>query len=724
MKVGVIGAGMSGLSVAHFLNKRGVEVEVLEGAPYIGGFAHSFSWNGHTCDWAAHRLFTHDEHILQTIQNLTPLRTHNRVSAVYMGGRWLKDPVDAVQLCWRFFPRNTFSIPWSYLTRDKDLPETSFKNYCRARFGKRLEEFLFSPYTEKMFGIPSDQISVEWARKKVRLAGPLDVIKQGTKTKFNYFYYPKNGGYGVICDALLAPIKDRLRLNARMTRLEHQDGRIIRVHYERDGQPAVLEADHIVSTIPLTHLCRMLGHEAPLTYRAVSAVYVHVNKPQTTPNHWIYYMDGDAAVNRLCEFKNLNPDSGPPETSVVCAEVTDCERPDFQEKAVRDLAESGIFSMEQVLDTTVVRRDYSYPVYRCNYEADVDKAMAHLAQFRNLHSVGRAAQFEHMEIDDCLESALQLVRELTADEKAALTEARSDLPVEPMVAVVVVDSHHDSLAEACVQSFIETGYSQKQILFVTTDKKRGEQLAGRFNNIHTLVEPSARGAAALFNKGILKALKGLLADFVLLAQSNTQADKDTISNLVRIAQRDPESGIVVPQIRLADKPDVIWSIGIQFRKMPPSTKNIGRGQPADKYRQSREVDFAVSSGMLVSREAIEKAGLFDPGFSCYYEDLDFSSRVRARGFRIRYVPEARLYHQDTTDLPSSEFYSAWGESFVRYYRRYMKPLWLKIPIHLGYLLFREALSGGITRIPALCRGAWRGLHRRLGRAPTLNDAVE
>lgn len=722
MKVGIIGAGMSGLSTAHFLHKKGVEVEILEADSVVGGFAHSFQWNGHTCDWAAHRLFTHDEHILQLIQSLVPLRTLNRVSAVRLGGKWLKDPVDAVQLCTRFFPKNTWSIPWTYLTRDRKLPETSFQSYCLARFGSRLEEFLFSPYTQKMFGIPMDQLSVEWARKKVRLSGPLDVIRQGSKTKFNYFYYPKNGGYGTICDALMAPVRDRIRLNARMTGLEMDGNRIARVRYEQDGQARLLEADHFVSTIPLTTLCAMTGHEPPLTYRGVSAVYVHVNKPQTTPNHWIYYMDGDVAVNRLCEVKNLYPQAGPAETSVVCAEVTDCDRPDFLEKSIRDLAASGVFRMDQVLDTTVVRREFSYPVYRCDYEKDVDQAMEHLARFRNLYTVGRAAQFEHMEVDDCLESALQCVRELTAQATVTVSEQRSSLPVEPRVATVIADTGEMDALLRCVDSFLAADYSQQKIVVVTHDGERQARLQADHPAVQVLQDASVRGLPSLYNKGIVAALREHQADFVLLVQSNTHADPDLLAKLVRVAQRDPEAGILAPQIRLAEDPENLWSIGLRFRRFPPSTKNIGRGRPAAEFAQSREVEYAVSCGLLIAREAFERAGLFDPGFSCYYEDMDFSRRVRQEGFRIRYVPEAHLFHHETPNLASDVFCAAWGESFTRFYRRHMSPLGLLLPLHFTYLLLRETLSGNARHVPSLCRGMWQGLHRRLGRPPTIDSA--
>ena len=726
MKVGIIGAGMAGLATAHFLNRRGVEVEVLEASPEAGGSACSFVWNGHVCDWAAHRLFTRDEHILQLIQSLTPLRTLDRVSAVWLAGKWLKDPVDAVQLCGRFFPRNTFSVPWTYLTRPRHLPETSFRSYCLAKYGSRLEQFLFSPYTEKMFGIDADHISVEWARKKTRLSGPLDVIRQGSKTKFNYFYYPQKGAFGAIGDALLAPVKDFVKYNARATAidLDPTGTRVLRVRYERDGQPGELVADTYISTLPLTEVCRMTGFESPLTYRSVAAVYVHLNKPRATPNHWIYCMDGKSMpVNRVCEVKNMWPGCGPEETTVLCAEVTECHTAGFEEAAVRGMADAGIYAMSDVLDTTVVRRDFSYPVYCCDYEKDVDTARAHLARFTNLRAVGRAAQFEHMEIDNCLESALHCVRELTASQTVqADAPQRSDLAVEPRVAAVVADTGTGEALLRCLDSFRAAAYSRLRLIAVTPDETRIPSLHAAYPGLEVLHDASGHGLPSMYNKGIIAALRGDdPADFVMLAQSCVTCEPDAIARLVSVAQRDPEAGILAPQLCMATDHDRLWSIGLRFRSFPPSSKNIGRGCPAADYPKSREVDYAVSAALLVSRAAIEAAGLFDPGFSCYYEDMDFSRRVRAHDYRIRYVPESRLYHHDDAPaLTPSAFHEAWGESFTRFYRRHMRGGLL--PLHFAYLIARESLTGNLPRIPALVRGMRRGLQKSLGDPPSIDSA--
>ncbi len=727
MKVVIIGAGVSGLSVACLLRRKGFEVEVLEGASYFGGFAHSFQWNGHTCDWAAHRLFTHDEHILQQLLSLVPMNRLARVSAVRLGGKWLHDPVDVVQLCRRFFPGKTLSIPWTYLTRPRGLPETSFQNYCLKKYGRTLERFLFSPYTVKMFGIPPDRISVEWARKKVRIAGPLDVIRQGSKKKFNYFYYPQRGGYGSICERLHDEVKDAVRLNAEVTGLRIENGRVAGVRWRDGNGEQESRGDWVISTIPLTNLCRLLGHEPPLTYRAVSAVYVLVNKPQTTPNHWIYYMDGGLSVNRLCEFKNMDPQLGPPETSVVCAEVTDRDRPDYLDKTVKDLAGSGIFRMDQVLDTTQVTREFSYPVYRCDYEKDVDAARAHLAQFANLRYVGRAAQFEHMEVDDCFAAALQLVRELTTPEKVAVVpERRAALPVEPMVAAVAVDVGGAEDLERAIESLRASDYGQRSLILVSGRAGVEDLARDRWPDVRVIRRPEGMGIPAAFNAGCNLAVR-LGADYVFFTLSRATVDPDLLSQLVRVAQRDPEAGLLTPKILRADAPDRIWSIGTRFRKFPPGIKSIGAGRPDDKtFAGEREVDFAVSCGLLVKREVFEKAGLFDPGYAFYYEDIDFSLRARAEGFRVRFVPEARMfYREDVEERESDEFFEQWGESFSRFYRRHVRPAAVKLPVHLAYLLAREAVSGRLSHVPALWRGAFRGLHQRMGEIPKLGaDFIE
>jgi protoporphyrinogen oxidase/GT2 family glycosyltransferase len=723
LKVVIIGAGMSGLSAAFLLNRQGIEVEVLESCNVIGGASHSFEWSGHMCDWSTHRLFTTNEHVLQQLESLVPMNRVERTSAIMLGGKWMHDPIDVTQICARF-PSKTLSIPWDYITRPRNLPETSFQNFVYAKFGKSLSDFMFSPYTVKMFGIQPEEITVEWARKKVRIASPLDVIRQGSKKKFNYFYYPKENGWGAIPDAMYSEIRSKVIKEATVTGLEVKDNQIKSVFYEKDGKQQKATGDIVISTLELTKLCKMLEFDTPLRYRAVSAVYLKVNRPQVTPNHWIYYMDGDIAINRLCEFKNFDPKMGPADTTVVCAEVTDNHYPNLVDKVISDLERTGVLKKEEVIDSTIITRDCAYAVYYCNYEKDVGEARKFIGQFKNLHSLGRAAQYEHMEIDDCFSSAMQLVKELTAskESKKESKKKRSDLSVEPLVANVVVAKTNNDETKACIKAILASNYGQtKTALVIPPSATELEQMISKeFADVVILKKPEDMGVPAAFNIGANWASKED-ADFVFFSLANTEVDPEAITAMTNVAQRDPEAGILTPKILSFENKDTIWSIGTQFRKFPPAIKTIGAGQKDSNFNEKLDIEFAVSSGLFVKMEVLEKIGLFDPGYQFYYEDMDFSKRAKDAGFRIRYVPESKMYHKAETEIRDAEFFRVWGESFSRYYRRHKKPLVLTWSVHLLYLLTREAITGNAAYVPALYKGAFKGVHHNISEPPHLGD---
>ena len=97
-RVGILGAGIAGLSSAWLLEKNGVDAVVFEEQAYAGGLARSFQWHGFWCDFAVHRLFTNDEEVLQQLIALVPMGRHIRRSRIYLAGKWLRDPLDVVEL--------------------------------------------------------------------------------------------------------------------------------------------------------------------------------------------------------------------------------------------------------------------------------------------------------------------------------------------------------------------------------------------------------------------------------------------------------------------------------------------------------------------------------------------------------------------------------------------------------------------------------------------------
>lgn len=409
-KIAILGAGISGLSTAWLLKKRGVDFQLFEASDQVGGLARSFEWHGVKCDIAPHRLFTNDHTTLQTLLGLVPMNAHKRKSKIFMGNRVIQDPINPIELVMKFPVKTSFNLVWGYLFRP-NLPENSFESMALNNFGRGLYDFFFQPYTRKLFGVSPREISAAWGRQKLRSSGLTDVLKRNSKTFFKGFYYPNQGGYQAISNAFYHDVGDSVTLNAQVTGLEQINNKICKVKYKVDGREKNFECDRVISTIPSTVLGGMLGHEVKLRFKPVQIVYLNINKPRVMPYHWIYFGDGDVVINRLAEFKNFSDDHSAKNNTVLCAEVTvDTNKP--VDKVLEALEKYKLVDRSDVLDSLTVPIKCGYPVYEKGYEAVRENAIKFFDDFVNLHLVGRNAEFRHIDIDEDFASANCLVNRL------------------------------------------------------------------------------------------------------------------------------------------------------------------------------------------------------------------------------------------------------------------------------------------------------------------------
>jgi protoporphyrinogen oxidase len=423
-RIGIIGAGCAGLGAAYYLDKKDHDIEILEGTDRIGGIAGSHEWHGIHLDLAPHRLYTRDKDIERELLDLVPMNTLKRRSEIFLQGKWIQDPVNPMEIITKFFPRKSFHLIWSYLFRDKKLPEDSFESFVLARYGTGLNNLFFKPYSEKLFGISGTDISAGWARRKVRVSSFMDMVRRNTRLYFRQFYYPKQGGYGTICDHLYKEVSDSVRFKTRVVGMQALDmgkeGYVLTT--EQDGQRVTTKYDRVVSSLPINELARMLGLNINLSFRPAKIVYLLVNKSQVSPNHWFYFADSAHVINRVAEFKNFTQNgSFGADHTVLCCEVTALEQFSI-ERVIKDLADVDLIKPDDVLDSKVTSLDYAYPLYCRGYEEELEKANTFFSNYTNLHRLGRHALFAHQDVDEIFVDAKQLVHAMT-------TQAVYDMPM-------------------------------------------------------------------------------------------------------------------------------------------------------------------------------------------------------------------------------------------------------------------------------------------------------
>uniref|UniRef100_A0A832I1Z4 Glycosyltransferase family 2 protein n=1 Tax=Eiseniibacteriota bacterium TaxID=2212470 RepID=A0A832I1Z4_UNCEI len=170
-------------------------------------------------------------------------------------------------------------------------------------------------------------------------------------------------------------------------------------------------------------------------------------------------------------------------------------------------------------------------------------------------------------------------------------------------------------------------------------------LAAEFPWAEVLALPDNRRFAGGNNAGLAAALaRG--ADAVMLLNNDTACDPDMIARLLLALEEDPGAGAAAPLIYFAPPSDRIWYAGGTCRPALGLAAHRGlRARDRGQYRAVEATGYLTGCCLLARREAWQRVGGLDERYFIYAEDADWSLRARRAGFRLLFVPTARLWHR-------------------------------------------------------------------------------
>lgn len=136
---------------------------------------------------------------------------------------------------------------------------------------------------------------------------------------------------------------------------------------------------------------------------------------------------------------------------------------------------------------------------------------------------------------------------------------------------------------------------------------------------------------------------------------------------------------------------------------------------SQEYTRAHDVEWASGAAMLISTACHDAVGDWDATrFFLYSEETDFSARARGCGFRIRYVPTARGWHEAGGSGRSPELYALMTVNRIRYYEKYhgrLRSAMFRAIIVLQHILrIRDPHLRGTLRV-VLKRSSWAQLPR-------------
>ena len=436
-KVVILGAGPAGISAAWRLTKLGFPVTVLERDNAVGGMGRTIKVGDYSVDFGPHtfhiRATPESKAILETI---TPFFGENpltlvRGTRVLLRGKEYVYPLEMLQVLFGVSPLLSFHILFDYgMATLKSFfapakKEDSFEEWGVRNLGRTLYDLCFGIYSERVWGLPTSQISSKQAQRVAKLNLKNIIlrtlgIKADPATYFTKYFYPRQG-ISTLYEGMAREVTaagNTVLLNAPAIRVERNGDQASRVIYKTAAGEQTIECDILLSTLPLPVLVNMtspalpqpvIDHAARLRYRSLKLIYIALKRPQLTDYHWVYLLDEQFRVNRMSEQKNVSPEMVPKDRTILCIELSlwkdeplwKASDEEIYKLALRDLMKMGYGVTESEVDSYYVTDiPTAYPVYELNFEDHLIPVLEGVHEMRNVMTLGRHGLFLNNSMDD------------------------------------------------------------------------------------------------------------------------------------------------------------------------------------------------------------------------------------------------------------------------------------------------------------------------------------
>ena len=278
MKIGIIGAGATGLAAAYELGKQGHDVVVYERAAFLGGQASTFDVNGARLELGYHHLFTSDTDILNLIDDIglgQQMRWYQSKVGTLHGGKIYNfvTPIDLL----KFKPlslvnRIRLGLVTLMLRKQKDwrkLESITATDWLRKRAGKQVYDTFWGPMLRGKFGEEFyDQIGMPWIWGKINTR----FASRGKGMSKEMLGYPI-GSFGEVFDVVGDKIREQgndVHVNAEVTEITTDANGVtgLNVDFSERGESIHNEFDVVISTTQSHIFARKLLPDLPADYKS------------------------------------------------------------------------------------------------------------------------------------------------------------------------------------------------------------------------------------------------------------------------------------------------------------------------------------------------------------------------------------------------------------------------------------------------------------------------
>lgn len=427
----IIGAGPIGLVTAWQILKKNknFNVHLYEKNEIVGGMCRTWKWKDYLLDTGPHIFHTPDK-------NLANFWEREFKELFIKGDFWCKnvsgDKFDQLwdyPLSWESisnYPKNLKTKILDELDNvDHGLKQnaTTYSEYVTGMVGKTLSKMFYTTYPEKVWGVPTNELTPEWAPKRISFRNK---NKPFYDTQWNAV-----GKYGT--GSIYENIKEKIiKLGGKvyfqntLTKIIHKNNEINELIFDQK-KIKINSKDIVISSLPITLTLKLLGKKVDLQFRGIRSVYLAYNKKQILKDnlHWLYFGDKKIDFNRVTEPKKMSKFVSPKKSTYLTLEITYNQKDDIDlidekklvKKMVNQVEKVGLAHSKYFIAGSSNKEPFVYPIMKTDYRDNLSYAKSEIMKFEQLYSIGTGGDFNYADSQVLFHKAFDL-SDIICDEKS------------------------------------------------------------------------------------------------------------------------------------------------------------------------------------------------------------------------------------------------------------------------------------------------------------------
>ena len=222
---------------------------------------------------------------------------------------------------------------------------------------------------------------------------------------------------------------------------------------------------------------------------------------------------------------------------------------------------------------------------------------------------------------------------------------------KPSLAIIIINWKKYELTRNCINSVEKSSFKNFKIILI--DNESQNDFSDEINTndkIHIIKNKNNEGFARANNQGIKYSLKNGF-DYVLLLNNDTVIKNNLLELLIK--QSNTLNQKIIQPLILNYDGSKIWNAGGTINNFFGTFETLKKGKSFKDFKSNRNLtEWFTGCCVLIKSEVFNDIGYFDERFFAYYEDVDFSIRLKSKGYSVAMMNDSYLKHFESASSKS------------------------------------------------------------------------